>query len=115
MEFTGKASRVCQRTGLVVVNQPDGALWRVFKQADGPLNPPIRTGSPDERWGRFNVPRAATVYGATHSRGAYVETLAALNPADLDYAELFDDVAPGQYIDVMAGDTISTLRRHFTE
>ena len=115
MEFTGKASRVCQRTGLAVVNQPDVALWRVFKQADDPLNPPIRAGSPDERWGRFDVPGVATVYGATHSRGAYVETLAALNPADLDYAELFDDVAPGQYIDVMAGDTISTLRRHFTE
>ena len=96
MEVTGEASRVCQRTGLAVVNQPDVALWRVFKTADGPLNPPIRSGSPDERWGRFDVPGVATVYGATHSRGAYVETLAALAPADVDYAELFDDVAPGE-------------------
>lgn len=153
MAFTGEPSRVCQRTGLAVVHQPDVALWRVFKTADGPLNPPIRSGSPDERWGRFDVPGVATVYGATHSRGAYVETLAALAPAAVDYAELFDDVAPGQdpvaqdwsdmhhmppgstatqwrrdrqlgemlllrpgqYIDVMAGDTISMLRRHFRE
>ena len=132
MEFTGEASRVCQRTGLVVVNQPDVALRRVFKTADGPLNPPIRSGRPDERWGRFDLPGVATMYGATHSRGAYVETLAALAPADVDYAELFDDVAPGedpvtqdwsdmhhmppgQYIDVMAGDPISALRRHFTK
>ena len=93
------------------------------------------------------------MYGATPSRGAYVEMLAALAPAAVDYAELFDDVAPGQdpvaqdwsdmhhmppgstatqwrrdrqlgemlllrpgqYIDVMAGDTISMLRRHFRE
>lgn len=153
MELTGEAPRVCQRTGLAVVNQPEVALWRVFKTADGPLNPPIRSGRPDENWGRFDVPGVATVYGATHSRGAYVETLAALTPAEVDYSALFDDVAPGenpvaqdwsdmhhmppgstaaqwrrdrqlceilllrpgQYIDVMAGDTISTLRRHFTE
>lgn len=153
MELTGAPSRICERSGLVLVEQPDVALWRVFKTADGPLNPPIRSGSPDERWGRFDVPGVATLYGATHSRGAYVETLAVLAPAEVDYADLFDDVAPGQdpvaqdwsdmhhmppgsaaaqwrrdrqmcemlllrsgqYIDVMAGDTISTLRRHFEE
>jgi len=153
MGFTGEASRICQRTGLVLVNQPDIALWRVFKTADGPFKPPIRSGLPDERWSRFDIHGIATVYGATHSRGAYVETLAALAPTDVDYAGLFDDVAPGddpvaqdwsnmhhmlpggtaaqwrrdrqlcemlllqpgQYIDVMSGDTISTLRGHFAE
>ncbi len=124
MAFTGEASRVCQRTGLAVVNQPDVALWRVFKTADGPLNPPIRSGSPDERWGRFDVPGLATVYGATHSRGAYVETLATLAPADVDYAELFDVVAPGEnpvaqdWSDMHhmpPGSTAIQWRRHFRE
>ena len=86
MSLKGEASRVCERTGLVIVDQTDVALGRVFKIAGGPLNPPIRSGSPDERWGRFDVPGVATMYGATHSRGAFAETLAALAPADVDYA-----------------------------
>lgn len=153
MESAGGPSRVCSTTGLAVVEQPGVALWRVFRTAQGPLNPPIRAGIPDKRWGRFDVPGVVTVYGATNPRGAYVETLATLVPAEVDYAELFDDVAPGEnpvaqdwsdmhhmppgstaaqwrrdrqlcemllrrpgrYIDVTAGDTISTLRGHFAE
>lgn len=153
MALTGEPSRVCTRTGLVVVEQPNVALWRVFKASDGPLSPPIRSGSPDERWSRFDVPGVATIYGATHSRGAFVETLASLSPAKVRYAELFDDLGPsedpvtqdwaamqhmrqgnlaaqwrrsrqlselllrrgGQYIDVMAGDTISALRNNVSQ
>jgi hypothetical protein len=120
----------------------------VFTVAHGPLNPPLRRGDPDVTWGRFDVPGHATVYGAAHRHGAFVEALAALAPVSFDTAVLFDDVAPGQnpiaqdwgelrqmppgsiaaqwrlnrqisevlvrcpgwYVDVMAGDSISTLR-----
>lgn len=150
MQPLGEGRHRCERTGLVVVEAPTVALWRVFKTSDGPLNPPVRFGTPNVVWGRFDIAGVATVYGASHSRGAFVETLAALAPSTIDFSALFDDVAPGQrpvdqdwaelhhmprgstaaqwrmdrqlsellvldsgnYVDVMAGDTISVLRAH---
>lgn len=96
MEWQASDPRVCTSTGLTLVKRPRVALWRVFKLAYGPLSPPLREGHPDAKWGRFDVAGLATIYGATHRRGAFVESLAAIAPASVDLGELFDDVPPGQ-------------------
>jgi hypothetical protein len=86
----------CRKTGLIVVEKPTVGLWRVFKSSHGPLNPPLRQGTPDVGWSRFDIEGAATVYGAMHARGAFVESLAPFAPSRLKIAELFDDVPAGQ-------------------
>lgn len=68
-----------------------GSLWRVFSDRYGPLNPPVRAGTPDLTWARFDVPGWATVYGADQRVGAFLETLAyaAPDPALADLGALF--------------------------
>lgn len=64
-----------------------GSLWRVFSERFGPLNPPVRAGTPDLTWARFDVPGWATVYGANQRKGAFLETLAYAKP-DPDLEDL---------------------------
>lgn len=69
-------------------------LWRVHKTEYGPLNPPLRQGPPNLTWGRFDIPRWVTLYGATTRLGAYAESLAGAGaPATALPAGLFDEPA----------------------
>lgn len=40
-------------------------LWRVHKAQYGPLNPPPRSGTPDQSWSRFDIPGWAVLYAAS--------------------------------------------------
>lgn len=66
-------------------------LWRVHQYQYGPLNPPVRKGTPDKSWSRFDIAGFATLYGATDKRGAYEESLAYFRPDEGQLADLFDD------------------------
>lgn len=68
-------------------------LWRVHKAQYGPLNPPPRSGTPDQSWSRFDIPGWAVLYAASTRVGAYLESLAYAKPAPLPITELFNDEA----------------------
>lgn len=68
-------------------------LWRVHKVRYGPLNPPPRSGTPDQSWSRFDIPGWAVIYAASTRLGAYLEALAYAKPDPLPITELFDDEA----------------------
>lgn len=77
----------------VDVEGPPNELWRVHKAQYGPLNPPPRSGTPDQSWSRFDIPGWAVLYAASTRLGAYLESLAYAKPAPLPLTELFDDEA----------------------
>jgi hypothetical protein len=84
----------CPRTNLVVVTTPKQKLWRVYKTKYlSSLNPPRRHGVPDISWSRFDIAGGVTLYGASHRRGAFIESLAYAQPANLPLHEIFDDVS----------------------
>jgi hypothetical protein len=86
----------CPRTELVVVSLPEQPLWRVFNTAfRSPLNPPCRYDLPDMSWSRFDIAGHATLYGAAHRRGAYIEALAYARQAAIPVHAIFPDVDPG--------------------
>jgi hypothetical protein len=83
----------CPRTELAVVSIPRNPLWRVFGTAfTSPLNPPCRHDAPDLSWSRFDIADHATLYGAAHRRGAYIEALAYARPAAIPVQDIFPDV-----------------------
>lgn len=77
---------------VTIVPPPEG-LWRVHKRQYGPLNPPPREGAPDLAWGRYDIAGCATLYGAAHRHGAFIESLAYARVHEDHFDDLFDDSA----------------------
>lgn len=55
----------------------------------------MRSGPPQNTWGRFDIEGYASLYGATHRRGAFIEALAPLKPAAIDFSQYLTDVGRG--------------------
>ncbi len=85
-------SRICRSTGLRLVSAPRAALWRVYRNNHGPTRPPLRSGSPQPTWGRFDVEGFASLYGASDRKGAFIEALAPLKLAEIDFPHFLDGV-----------------------
>lgn len=91
--------RVCSLTGLKIESFPRRQVWRIAKISYGPMNPRERPEIADRGdWGRYDVPKHRTIYGATPRECAYAESLAAQRlkfaPGthhDLRIRDLFDD------------------------
>jgi hypothetical protein len=97
MELVGEGRWKCPRTGLIVLDVPSVAAWRIFQaRFRSPLNPPVRTGPISRDWSRFDIAGHATVYGAGTRRGGFIESLAyaRYEPSLIPVHELFSDVAP---------------------
>jgi hypothetical protein len=108
---TGKtpaaSTRVCQKTGLVLVKAKEAASWRIAKTSYGAMNPLVReTGEDRAGWGRYDVLNHRTIYAARPEDAAYAESLAFARPAlgQITMGDLFSSMsAPSRKLmDVVA-------------
>lgn len=107
---TDGESRLCGATGLRLVPAPKTPIWRVFKNQHGPLSPPLRSGSPQRTWGRFDVNGFATLYGASQRKGAFIEALAQQKFNAIDFSEFLADVSPTENALALEWQTLGHMR-----
>jgi hypothetical protein len=77
-------------------------MWRVYRNNHGPTRPPLRSGSPQPTWGRFDIDGVASLYGASDRKGAFIENLAPLKLADIDFSHILDGIRSNE--DPLASD-----------
>jgi len=67
-------TRICDRTGLALVDGPGASVFRLATTSYGPLNPQLRESGDDVTgWARWDTP-GRTVYAVDSRRAAFVES-----------------------------------------